>query len=140
MAQIRDDSPVVVVEKSNGGMGSFLFGLLIGAGAALLFAPQSGEETREALRNRGRRLRDDAQARAEEWQERFEEGYDRAKERLEEGFESARKTLSEKRKDAREALEAGKAAVHSARDELERRLAEARAERGSGSEEDEQEA
>ena len=140
MAQIRDDSPVVVVERSSGGLGGFLLGLLIGAGAALLFAPQSGEETREALRNRGRRLREDAQARAEEWQERFEEGYDRAKERLEEGFESARKTLSEKRKDAREALEAGKAAVHSARDELERRLAEARSGRGDGSEEDEQEA
>lgn len=140
MAQIRDDSPVVVVERSSGGLGGFLFGLLIGAGAALLFAPQSGEETREALRNRGRRLREDAQARAEEWQERFEEGYDRAKERLEEGFESARRTLSEKRKDAREALEAGKAAVHSARDELERRLAEARSGRGADSEEDEQEA
>jgi len=140
MAQIRDDSPVVVVERSSGGLGGFLLGLLIGAGAALLFAPQSGEETREALRNRGRRLREDAQARAEEWQERFEEGYDRAKERLEEGFESARKTLSEKRKDAREALEAGKAAVHSARDELERRLAEARSGRGDGAGEDEQEA
>lgn len=123
------DAPVVVIEKS-GGAGSFLMGLLIGAGAALLLAPQSGEETRRAIRDRGRRLRDVVSEHADELTDRVEEGYERAKARLEEGFERARGTIEEKRTGARDAIDAGKAAVHSARDELERRLAKTRSARG----------
>jgi gas vesicle protein len=134
MAHMRDDKPVIIIEKSSGGVGGFLLGLLVGVGTALLLAPQSGAETREQLRARGRQLRDDAQAAAEDWQDRFEEGYERAKERLEEGFDSARSRLREKRAGAKDALDAGKAAVHSARDELERRLSDSRAQRGRSNE------
>lgn len=130
MGHGRDDTPVVVVERSSGGVGAFLFGLLVGAGAALLLAPQSGEETRRVIRERGRRLRETVGERTDELTERVEEGYERAKARLEEGFDHARRTVEEKRTGARDALEAGKAAVHSARDELERRLAQARTTRG----------
>ncbi len=130
MAHGRDEAPVVVVEKSSGGVGAFLLGLLVGAGAALLLAPQSGEETRRVIRERGRRLRDVVGERADELSGRVEEGYERAKARLEEGFETARRTIDEKRAGARDALDAGKAAVHSARDELERRLAKSRGARG----------
>jgi hypothetical protein len=35
-----------------------LIGAVVGAGAALLFAPRSGEETRQRLARRGRRLRE----------------------------------------------------------------------------------
>lgn len=134
MAHMRDDKPVIIIEKSSGGVGGFLLGLLVGVGTALLLAPQSGAETREQLRVRGRQLRDDAQAMAEDWQDRFEEGYERAKERLEDGFDSARSRLREKRAGAKDALDAGKAAVHSARDELERRLSDSRAQRGRSNE------
>ncbi|HDP94412.1 MAG TPA: YtxH domain-containing protein [Candidatus Aminicenantes bacterium] len=41
-------------------MFSFLTGAAIGAGLALLFAPQSGEETRRKLRETGNQLSDDA--------------------------------------------------------------------------------
>jgi hypothetical protein len=41
-------------------------GLLLGAGLALLFAPQSGEETRELLGERSRRLKSDAGDRLED--------------------------------------------------------------------------
>jgi gas vesicle protein len=126
MRHVRDDAPVVVIERSSGGVGAFLFGLLAGAGLALLLAPESGEETRRKLRERGQRLRDAAEGKVEEWQERFESGYEEAKARVEEGFETARQTLGETRKGAEEALEAGRAAVHSARDELDRRLSESR--------------
>ncbi len=126
MAHVRDDRPVIIVERSSGGLGGFLFGLLVGAGAALLLAPQSGEETRRVIKDRSRQLRDDAQAKAEEWREQVEEGYGRAKDRLEEGFDAARRGLRETREGAEDALKAGKAAVHSARDELERRLTESR--------------
>lgn len=127
MAHGRDDTPVVVVERSGGGLGAFLLGLVLGAGAALLLAPQSGEETRRVLRERGRRVRDAVSERADELVDRVEGGYERARERLEEGFEHARRTVEEKRSDAKDAVEAGKAAYHSARDELERRLAKSRA-------------
>lgn len=129
MTHGRDDKPVIIIERSSGGLGGFLLGLLVGAGAALLFAPQSGEETREQLRERGRRLRDDAKATAEDLQERFEDGYERVKRRVEDGVDAARETFRERRDEARDAVDAGRGALHSARDELERRLAEKRAER-----------
>jgi gas vesicle protein len=129
MTHGRDDKPVIIIERSSGGVGGFFVGLLIGAGAALLFAPQSGEETREQLRDRGRKIRDDAKARAEDLQERIEDGYERVKQRVEDGVDAARESFKERREEARTAVDAGKGALHSARDELERRLAEKRAER-----------
>ena len=136
MPHVRDDRPVIIVERSGGGLGGFLFGLLMGAGAALLFAPQSGEETRRVIKDRSRQLRDDAQAKAEELREQVEEGYERARDRLEDGFEAARRGLRDTRDGAQDALKAGKAAVHSARDELDRRLTESRSRKG-GSADDE---
>lgn len=130
MKHVREDSPVIVVERSSGGLGAFLFGLIVGGGLALLLAPQSGEETREVLRERGRRLKEAAGATAEALQGRVEDGYEKARTRVEEGFETARRSIAETKAGAKDALEAGKAAVHSARDELERRLHEARSARG----------
>ncbi len=124
----HDDRPVIVVERSSG-VGAFLFGAALGAVAALLLAPQSGEETRRVIGERGRRVRDRATEAADELTERVEEGYENAKQRFEDGFESVRETLTERRGDAREAVDAGKAAVSSARDELERRLTESRSRR-----------
>lgn len=124
----HDERAVVVVERTSG-VGSFLLGILIGAGAALLLAPQSGEETRRTIRERGERLRQRVGDTAEEWQEKVEEGYEHAKQRFEEGYETVRRSVAEKRSGARDAVDAGKAAVHSARDELEQRLDKSRARR-----------
>ena len=124
-----DERPVVVVERSGGGVGAFLFGAVLGAAVALLLAPQSGAETRRMIRDRGRKVRDHLEATADEWQDRVEEGYERAKERFEQGYEAARRNIDEKRAGAQDAVDAGRAAVHSAREELERRLAESRARR-----------
>jgi gas vesicle protein len=79
---------IQVEEKRGGGMPSVLKGLLIGgligAGAALLSAPRSGEDTRSMLRERGFELRDRAVETAEEARLRAEElarvGVDRATE------------------------------------------------------------
>jgi gas vesicle protein len=114
--------PVVIVEKGEGGIGSFVWGALLGAGFALLFAPQSGEETRRILKNRGRRLWAAAEEKAAELQDMVASGYEDAKSRVEDAIDSRRQS-------ARDVVDAGKAAVHSARDELERRLADARAAR-----------
>jgi gas vesicle protein len=124
----EDNRPVVIVERSSG-IASFFWGALCGAGIALLMAPRTGEETREVLRSKGRRLRARAQGTAEDLHDRLEDGYERAKARVEEGFETARSGLTDIRTGTHDAVEAGKATVHSAREELERRLSEARAQR-----------
>ena len=124
----EDNRPVVIVERSSS-LASFFWGALFGAGIALLMAPRTGEETREVLRAKGRRLRARAQGTAEDLQGRIEDGYERAKARVEEGFETARNSLADIRTGTHDAVEAGKATVHSAREELERRLSEARAAR-----------
>ena len=115
------DGPVVVVEEG-GGLGSFVWGLVIGAGLALLFAPQAGEETRRMLRQRGRRLWAAAEEKASELQELASDGFDDVKSRVEEAIDDRRQAV-------RDTIEAGRATAHSARDELERRLADARAAR-----------
>lgn len=60
----RDDVPYIVIEReSTTGMGSFVVGALVGAGLALLFAPQSGKETQEEIRVRANKLRGAAEER-----------------------------------------------------------------------------
>jgi gas vesicle protein len=129
MSNNHSDQPVVIVERSEGGLGGFLLGLAVGAGVALLFAPRTGEETRRQLKNTGRRLRSAAAEKAEDLQEALGGGYERTRDKIEEGLETARDTIGEKRETARDAVRAGKAAVKSARSELERRLSESKAAR-----------
>lgn len=50
-------------DTGRGFAAGLLLGALIGAGVALLFAPQSGEDTRRLLRRRARRLASDARDR-----------------------------------------------------------------------------
>ena len=116
------EQPIVIIEK-NGGLGSVLLGAVLGAGMALLFAPQSGEETRRMLRNRARRIWAVAEEKAAEIQDLVADGFEETKSRVEDA-------IDQRRQQARDVVDAGKSAVHSARDELERRLVDARAARG----------
>lgn len=125
----RDDKNVVVIERSDGGLGAFLFGLAMGAGAALLLAPRAGEETRRELRNQGRRLRTSAVEKAEDLQELLSGGYEEARSRVERGVNTARDTMQLNKDSAKDAVEAGRAVASSAREELERRLSEAKSSR-----------
>ncbi len=84
----------VVIERRGGGVGLFLLGVAVGAGLALLYAPQSGEETRASLRRGTRRLRRQARHLAEE-----------AGEAAVEYAETARATVRDAASEAREALE-----------------------------------
>jgi gas vesicle protein len=131
MVRHHEDQPVVVVERSNGGLGAFLAGTLLGAVAALLLAPQTGEETRTRIRQRARRFREAAEDRLDDLQEVVESGYARTKASVEAGLQRARQSIDERRDEARDTVDAGKAAVRTARDELERRLADARSQRRS---------
>jgi len=58
----------------------FLVGLGIGALVGILFAPKSGEETREYLSNRADEGREYAQKKARELRERAEDLIERSKE------------------------------------------------------------
>ncbi len=118
----NDENPVVIVER--GGLGSFFFGLAIGAGLALLLAPQSGEVTRKELKERSKRIRSVAGETFDEMQESVGGKYEETRAHIEDGIETAKRTVKDTK-------EAGTAALHSARDELERRLSRARAERQS---------
>ncbi len=83
MAEFEEDAPPtarasdeedVAMRHEGRRARTFLAGLaigaLVGAGLALLFAPQSGEETRHAVSRRARRLARDARDRYEEMREK----------------------------------------------------------------------
>jgi len=130
----RDEQPVVLVERG-GGVGTFIAGAAIGAFVALLLAPQSGAETRAQLKARMQRLREAAEDKLDDLQEAVEAGYDKTKASIEAGLQRAKRNIDERREDAKDVVGAGKAAVRTARDELERRLAEARAQRSQEADE-----
>lgn len=74
---------------------AFVIGGLIGAGAALLMAPQAGHETRSMLRNRGEELRDRAtdmaQEKTHETRQRAEKAMDDLAERTKRSTEELRR-------------------------------------------------
>ncbi len=57
-------------DMGKGFAAGLLLGALIGAGVALLFAPQSGEETRRLIRRRARRFAADARDRYDDLKEK----------------------------------------------------------------------
>lgn len=108
---------VVYVERGGSGFGWFVIGAALGAGLALLYAPRSGEETRRELGRRWDDLKDEAEEKLEELSETLQEGKERVRTRLERLVDGDRDAGRED------------GPPPSAREELERRLSEARARR-----------
>ncbi len=81
--------------------GAFLIGFVVGgvagAVAALLLAPQSGEETRTLIRDKSIELRDKAAQQAELVASRANEVADQARARGKDFVEGARKAVAKKR-------------------------------------------
>ena len=125
--EFDDDEPYVVIEKQEGSVGSFLLGIAIGAGIALLFAPQSGVETRRDLRRRARRARRAAVDMADDVTTRVSDTFEQARDKVEGRLDSARQAIELKKQQLTRAVEAGREAAQQARDELERRIAETKA-------------
>ena len=122
-----DDEPFVVIEKHEGGVGAFLIGLAVGAGVALLFAPQTGEETRRGLTRGAQRARARAQDFTDEMTASVTDRFRQARDQVEGRIENARQAVEIKRQQVSRAMEAGRVAAQQARADLERRIAETKA-------------
>jgi gas vesicle protein len=113
----HDEVPYIVIERGGGsGLGSFFVGALLGAGLALLFAPRSGEETQEELKERARQLKASAEVRVREAHKHLEQRLDLAREGVHARYEGMK-----------EAVEAGRQAATEARGELEEKLERSKA-------------
>jgi gas vesicle protein len=117
----------VVIERSEPGVGTFVTGLLIGAGLALLFAPRTGVETRRELQRRARRVGDQAQDLVSEVSGSVSQTIKTARDKVEDRIDSTRQAVELKRRQVTNAVDAGRAAAQQARVELEQRIAETKA-------------
>ncbi|RMF69225.1 MAG: gas vesicle protein [Calditrichaeota bacterium] len=96
----------------------FLFGGLVGAVAALLYAPKSGKEVREDLRKMSAELKDDAETKLQLAQTRADALLAETKQKLEELRREAESAVAEIKKNAMETVAEGKGAVEKQRDRL----------------------
>lgn len=117
-----DDMPYIVIERRSGGMGAFVWGALLGAGAALLLAPRSGAETQSEIRRNVQRIRDTAEGTVTGARDTVT----RTRNRIFDRIDSVRSTFEEQADRARDAVDTGRRAARDARSELERRVAEAK--------------
>ncbi len=113
----QDDVPYIVIEREGGGgLGSFVLGALVGAGLALLFAPQSGEDTQDEIKTRALKLKDVAQERVRD-----------AQSSLETRLAAARENVQGRVESVKEAVDAGRKAAVDARGDLEEKLQRSKA-------------
>jgi gas vesicle protein len=116
-----DDLPQIVVERRSGSVSSFLFGVLLGAGIALLLAPRSGTETRAGIRESALRLRRSAEDRLRQVRETVVHAMDDVRDEIDDRLEVAR-----------HAVEAGRRAARETRAAMERGIREVREAAGGG--------
>jgi len=93
-------------ESDYAGWSAFVAGALIGAGVALLLAPQTGSELRGMLRTYASRAKDEVV-------DRGREAWDTAVDRGKGYMETGRETAREAGRTAREYMDTGKEAIRS---------------------------
>lgn len=123
------ERPYVIVERHDGGggIGSFIIGIALGAGVALLLAPQSGEETRRAVARRARRAQEAAQDFVEDVSGTVADKFNQVRASVEERIDATFEAVDAKKRQVTNAVEAGRAAARQTRGELEHRIAERKA-------------
>lgn len=89
---------------------ALITGTLLGAGIALLFAPQSGRQTRRDIRQLAHKVGNKTDAVRIEWQHSIDNMIGDMEEKLQDGLASGRDWTNGKMVDLRRALEAAKAA------------------------------
>lgn len=97
MPRDYDDDRVVVIDRDRaGGLGMLLLGLAVGAGAALLFAPASGRETRHRIARGARKASRRARELAEDLGDEMSEHMGRARRRARELTDDFRDEVSDR--------------------------------------------
>ena len=119
--------PYVIIEKQESAIGPFLLGIALGAGVALLFAPQSGEETRGGMARSARRAKTAAQDFVEDVSDTVADKIKEVKSTVEDKIEATLNSVDDKKRRVTNAYHAGRAAARDARGELEQRIAESKA-------------
>ncbi len=114
---------VVYVQRADSSAKWLFWGALLGAGFALMYAPRSGEETRRVLQRRLWKLRAMTEEKLDELAQQFGGPRESLRDLEDEDFDE------EELFEPRESPGRGRPSGLSAREELERRLAEARARR-----------
>jgi gas vesicle protein len=121
------ERPYVIVERREAGVGSFIIGIALGAGIALLLAPQSGEETRRGIARRARRAQEVAKDFVEDVSGTVADKFNDVRASVEERIEATFEAVDAKKRQVSSAVEAGRAAARQTRGELEHRIAERKA-------------
>jgi gas vesicle protein len=98
----------------SGNLSVFITGALIGAGVALLFAPQSGEQMRGLLRDYAARAKDELDDVVDQGAEALDNTMERGHEFVEKGKDS----LREAGRQVKDFAEAGKQAVNETKEEF----------------------
>jgi gas vesicle protein len=119
-------APYVVIEKETG-VGPLLLGIALGAGVALLFAPQSGQETRRGIARSARRAQDAAQDFVGDVSGTVADKFREVRTSVEERIEATLDAVDQRKRRMTNAYHAGRAAAREARGELEQRIAESKA-------------
>ncbi len=133
----RDDREVVVVERGEGGALKWLVvGVALGAGLALLFAPKTGKEMRRDLKKGIRRVRDLADDTIAEF--RQETANLEEPDVQPDSDDADDEEDAEGDEESEEPSRPARPSLVSAREELERRLAAARARRQAAAPEEEE--
>jgi gas vesicle protein len=102
MSEERGNAPVILM--------AFLLGGVVGAGLALLFAPVSGRETRDRIKDLVEDVKEKAEGAVEEIRDKVKETLDLGK-----------KTLEERKSMVTAALEAGRDAMEKEKEKLSQR-------------------
>jgi gas vesicle protein len=89
-------------DRDGSGFAWFLAGLGVGAAVGILYAPQSGSETREALRARAEEGRDymktrarDVSGKASEWVDKGRDVVDQQKDQFKAAYQAGRQAYQE---------------------------------------------
>ncbi|MFQ5603165.1 MAG: YtxH domain-containing protein [bacterium] len=96
----------------------FLFGGIVGAVIAILYAPKSGKEVREDLRTRSLELRGDAEAKLQLAQKKAEAILEETKKKLEELRKETQTAVSGVSDKAAIAIQQGKTTIEKEKDKL----------------------
>lgn len=126
MVRRKGGREVVYVERGGDASAKWLFwGALLGAGLALLYAPRTGEETRRVLQRKLWKLRAVTEEKLDELASQFSSGREALQDLTDDDEDLDEFDETPSLRPRAGARETG----GSARDELERRLAESRARR-----------